>query len=56
MNYKLTVFRAVTLVALVIAFIVNHNYNTEATNMLFNTFCGMTWGVVIYDILKDMED
>lgn len=56
MNYKLTIFRAVTLVALVITFILNCNYNTETTSMLFNTFCGMTWGVVIYDIIKDMED
>ena len=56
MNYKLTIFRTVTLIALVVTFILNCNYNTEATNVLFNTFCGMTWGVVIYDTIKDMED
>ena len=56
MNYKLTIFKTVILVALVITFILNCNYNTEATNMLLNTFCGMAWGVVIYDTLKDMED
>lgn len=56
MNYKLTIFKTVILVALVITFILNCNYNTEATNMLLNTFCGMAWGVVIYDTLKDMEN
>ena len=56
MNYKLIIFRTVTFIALVITFILNCNYNTEATNMLFNTFSGMTWGIVIYDTIKDMED
>lgn len=56
MNYKLTIFRIVTLIALVVTFILNCNYNTEATNTLFNTFCGMAWGVVIYDTIRDMED
>lgn len=56
MNYKLTIFRTVILIAFVITFFLNCNYNTETTNMLFNIFGGMTWGVVIYDTIKDMED
>lgn len=56
MNYKLTIFRIVILIAIVTTFILNDNYNTETTNMLFNAFCGMGWGVMIYDILTDKED
>lgn len=56
MSYKLTIFRTIILVALVITFILNCSYNTEATNMLFNTFYGIACGVVIYDAIKDMGD
>lgn len=56
MSYRFIVFRVIVLILLIVTFILNYKYNTGITKTLFDSFWGMSCGIIIYDKLKDMED